>query len=113
VDISALAVDCVRDNAGGMACTACPEPSGHGRDTVAASEKFDLVIANPPLLPGAPADLLEAALWDPGLQATYEFLTSCLDCSSRTAIPTNAHTMINQRLAKDPMLDKIQQGALA
>lgn len=37
-------------------------------------ERFDVVIANPPLLPGRVTDELSAALFDPGLAATLELL---------------------------------------
>lgn len=42
---------------------------------IAAGECFDLVIANPPLLPGVPETALEAALFDPDLGATTTFLS--------------------------------------
>ena len=43
---------------------------------VAPDEKFDLIIANPPLIPGEPSDALDAALFDAGLQATVDLIVS-------------------------------------
>lgn len=43
-------------------------------DCLAVEEQFDLVVANPPLLPGEPDDALTAAIYDPHLNATAIFL---------------------------------------
>ncbi|OJF12819.1 methyltransferase domain-containing protein [Couchioplanes caeruleus] len=81
VDRSPKAVDCARRNAErndvarrvdvrlGDFSTTRPETYG-----VRLDETFDLVIANPPLLPGAPRDALSGALFDPELTATATFL---------------------------------------
>ena len=47
---------------------------GTAAQSVQPGETFDLIIANPPLLPGNPASAFEAAIFDPGLQATAEFI---------------------------------------
>jgi len=39
-------------------------------------EKYDVIIANPPLLPGQPESLLETAILDPGLKTTERFINS-------------------------------------
>lgn len=39
-----------------------------------AGERFDLIIANPPLLPGTPNGVIGHALYDPAFSATYELL---------------------------------------
>jgi release factor glutamine methyltransferase len=48
----------------------------HGtmRDCLEPDEKFDLIIANPPLLPGEPSDGLSGAMLTSGVQATYDFI---------------------------------------
>lgn len=81
IDKSAKAVECARRNAerNGVAETVearCGDFSSLSRDTlgVASTERFDLVIANPPLLPGAPESFLEGALFDPELRATTTFI---------------------------------------
>lgn len=43
-------------------------------ECLASAEKFDLIVANPPLLPGEPEDRLAAAIFDPGLAATVAFI---------------------------------------
>lgn len=50
------------------------ERIGTMRTCLGADEQFDLVIANPPLLPGQPQDDLAAAIYDPGMAATLEFI---------------------------------------
>jgi methylase of polypeptide subunit release factors len=47
-----------------------------GEGVISEGEKFDLIIANPPLLPFEPKGewKLESALFDPGLSATLEFI---------------------------------------
>ena len=47
---------------------------------VRPGEEFDLIIANPPLLPGEPTGPLSCALLDPGLAAT----TGCIKVMART-----------------------------
>lgn len=37
-------------------------------------QKFDVIIANPPLLPATPEGVLEATIFDPDLQTTKKFL---------------------------------------
>jgi methylase of polypeptide subunit release factors len=76
VDKSPVAVACAADNAwrNGVAAVVdvrlgdvTAPPGGNG---LGAGDRFDLVIANPPLLPGEPRGALGAALFDPGLVAT-------------------------------------------
>ncbi|WP_172387259.1 methyltransferase [Streptomyces sp. MNP-20] len=38
------------------------------------TERYDVVIANPPLLPGTPANAIEAAIFDPDLTHSKKFL---------------------------------------
>jgi methylase of polypeptide subunit release factors len=48
----------------------------HGtmKETLEPGESFDLIIANPPLLPGEPEDKISEAIFDPGLAATIDFI---------------------------------------
>ena len=73
VDISERAVDCIEKNArsNGVQIEA---RLGTLKDQVAKDEKFDLIIANPPLLPGEPTDGITAAVFDEGLQVTLDFI---------------------------------------
>jgi methylase of polypeptide subunit release factors len=43
-------------------------------ESLVPGERFDLVIANPPLLPGEPSSLLASAIYDPQLDATVSFI---------------------------------------
>lgn len=80
VDISAVAVTCAKANAVANGVEQQVESRvGDVRDADEATgwprwihpgEQFDLVVANPPLLPGHAATPLEAAILDPGLEAT-------------------------------------------
>jgi methylase of polypeptide subunit release factors len=69
-DTSAEAVNCARANAdrNGVADTVKVR---HGSwETVQPEETFDLVVANPPLIPVKPNRPIESALFDEGLSAT-------------------------------------------
>jgi methylase of polypeptide subunit release factors len=80
VDRSPAAVACIAANAAANGVAdrvearagdlSLPRPANGLR----AGERFDLVIANPPLLPGEPGDVLASALLDPGLGSTTAFL---------------------------------------
>jgi methylase of polypeptide subunit release factors len=43
-------------------------------ESLVPGERFDLVVANPPLLPGKPSSLLASAIYDPQLDATVSFI---------------------------------------
>lgn len=74
-DNSKSAVDCVRSNAVRNNVAEHIEARlGTIKGVVKPDEKFDLIIANPPLLPGIPKNELETAVYDPGLCATIEFV---------------------------------------
>jgi len=75
VDIAALAVACTLKNAA-LNCVESRVDARLGTmvECLAPNEVFDLIIANPPLLPGEPGDVLAAAIFDPQLHATYEFI---------------------------------------
>ncbi|WP_328524068.1 methyltransferase [Kribbella sp. NBC_00359] len=47
---------------------------GTAEEVLAVDESFDLVIANPPLLPGDSRGPLRGAIFDPGLRATTDFV---------------------------------------
>jgi methylase of polypeptide subunit release factors len=74
VDHSATAVACARGNAvlNGVAdrtdvrCGDLFEPVSH--------ERFDVVIANPPLIPGEPRDMLETAIFDRSMSLSRRFI---------------------------------------
>lgn len=74
-DKSERAVKCARGNAtrNGVSDHVDVRYGTFG-EIIPAGEKFDLVIANPPLLPGEPENDLGAAVFDPGLQATIDFI---------------------------------------
>jgi methylase of polypeptide subunit release factors len=75
VDISAKAVSCTHRNAARNGVVERIEARvGTVRDSVAPHEEFDVVVANPPLLPGKPRGKLGAAIFDPGLRATVELV---------------------------------------
>jgi methylase of polypeptide subunit release factors len=48
---------------------------GTAEEVLVVGELFDLVIANPPLLPGDSHGHLRGAIFDPGLRATTDFVT--------------------------------------
>jgi len=75
VDTSPVAVACAKRNAkSNNVHDVVDVRLGRLEESVLAEERFDLVIANPPLLPGVPTDDLSAAIFDPGLDATREFV---------------------------------------
>ena len=75
VDVSMPAVICARKNAKLNSVDQCVDVRwGTMRDCIGNDEMFDTVIANPPLLPGAQPDSLSAAIFDPGLRSTVDFL---------------------------------------
>jgi len=73
IDHSPIAVECARRNAAlnnvthklEIYCGDLFEPIGQRR--------FDVIIANPPLLPGYPKTLLETAIFDPDFNLTQRF----------------------------------------
>lgn len=76
-DVSPEAVACAAKNArlNGVAERSAVR-LGTLEQTIVPGETFDLIIANPPLVPGEPDRSLETALFDPGLQATTEFIAA-------------------------------------
>lgn len=75
VDISPASIACIRQNAerhhlGGV----LESRLGSFGECVAPDERFDLIVANPPLLPGVPRDQLAVSVFDPGLSATLDFI---------------------------------------
>ncbi|HLZ15316.1 MAG TPA: class I SAM-dependent methyltransferase [Candidatus Saccharimonadales bacterium] len=91
VDISERAVGCIEKNArnNGVQIEA---RLGTLNDRVAKDERFDLIIANPPLLPGEPTDGITAAVFDEGLQVTLDFinqLSQSLDRKGRCYLVTS------------------------
>jgi methylase of polypeptide subunit release factors len=76
VDISKKAVNCTRTNIRLNRVDGKVDARlGTVRDCIVLEETFDLIIANPPLLPGNPSDSITASIFDPGLQATIDFVT--------------------------------------
>jgi len=81
IDRSEAAVACARVNAeaNGVADTMrvrrgdLADPAANALEP---HERFDLVVANPPLLPGAVDNVFAAALYDPDFSATTAFLTA-------------------------------------
>lgn len=77
IDIDPLAAACARKNAAiNGVSSAVDVRCGTMADSVRPGETFDLIVANPPLLPGDQAGPLGVALFDPQLQATVDFIVS-------------------------------------
>lgn len=75
IDNSPAAVRCARHNAALNQVTSMVDVRlGTLTSCLDITDRFDLVIANPPLLPGMPDSPLAAAIFDPGLQATIQFI---------------------------------------
>ncbi|HEV2403705.1 MAG TPA: class I SAM-dependent methyltransferase [Candidatus Saccharimonadales bacterium] len=76
-DTSTKATACIQKNAerNGVG-TIVDARQGTLTETITPDETFDLIIANPPLIPGNPDKGLESALFDTGLQATRELVTA-------------------------------------
>jgi methylase of polypeptide subunit release factors len=75
VDISPTAVTSTRRNAAlNHVEDRIDTRLGTMAQCLSPGERFDLVIANPPLLPGEHSDALSSSIFDPGLQATLEFI---------------------------------------
>ncbi|MDP2637584.1 MAG: methyltransferase [Candidatus Levybacteria bacterium] len=79
VDISPYAIDCAQYNAKRLNLSTKIEfRRGDLWKTVKKGEKFDLIIANPPLLPVSPENWLEMTIADsPDMNTTIRFLTGC------------------------------------
>jgi methylase of polypeptide subunit release factors len=76
-DISPAAVACAKKNARKNNVSENVEVrQGTLHEVIAPSEQFDVVIANPPLVPGDPQNPLEQALFDDGLAATKELVAA-------------------------------------
>jgi methylase of polypeptide subunit release factors len=75
VDISASAVICARKNAKLNSVEERTDVRwGDLHSCLNGSEKFDVVVANPPLLPGPQPDSLSMAVFDPNLRSTVDFV---------------------------------------
>ena len=84
VDTSELAISCGRNNAErNSVSNKTDSRCGTVEDCIATDERFDLIIANPPLLPGNPASGLEGAVFDSGIQATIDFIKMLPDMLNR------------------------------
>jgi methylase of polypeptide subunit release factors len=114
VDTSADAIKCVVANAVANRVESRVEARlGNLSETLASDETFDVVIANPPLLPGDPHSPLETALFDPGLSATTDFLARL-----PVILRPGGHTYlllsdVFQRLGRDIMADSQAVGLTA
>jgi methylase of polypeptide subunit release factors len=74
-DISPRAVACTINNAAANNVGEHIDARlGSLRQAIPKGQTFDLIIANPPLLPGKPEGSLDVAVKDPGLEATIEFI---------------------------------------
>jgi methylase of polypeptide subunit release factors len=75
VDTSPQAVACTIKNSLLNGVTDSMDPRiGSMATSLDPLDTFDLIVANPPLLPGEPSDPLSAAIYDPGLAATCDFV---------------------------------------
>jgi methylase of polypeptide subunit release factors len=75
VDIDPLATTCARKNVRLNDLQSNAEVrQGTVRKCVSPEETFDLIIANPPLLPGDQIGALSVAIFDPGLLSTVELI---------------------------------------
>jgi methylase of polypeptide subunit release factors len=75
VDVSAAAVACARRNAIlNRVADNVDVRWGTMQDCVDCHETFDVIVANPPLLPGPQSNLLSAAIFDPQFRSTINFL---------------------------------------
>ena len=74
-DTSPLAVQCASRNAKlNQVEQYVDVRAGDMRHCLQDGEQFDLIVANPPLLPGEPSDAITTAIYDPQLQATVDFI---------------------------------------
>jgi methylase of polypeptide subunit release factors len=75
VDISDQAITCSRENAIELGLEEIAEfRQGNLWEGVHPWELFDVIIANPPLLPAEPENLLEMAVADPDMKLTTQFI---------------------------------------
>lgn len=92
-DASPDAVTCARQNADrNHVADRIDIKLGTLHEAISPSERFNLIIANPPLIPEEPAANLETALFDTGLDATKEFiaaLPTMLDRNGRCYLTTS------------------------
>jgi release factor glutamine methyltransferase len=71
VDISQKAIQCARENASALnLCSKTQFRKGNLWEVVGDTETFDVIIANPPLLPAIPEDPLEETVADSPLMST-------------------------------------------
>lgn len=76
IDINAAAVENARKNSSNLTLQGTTEfRVGRLFDAVRPSEEFDLIFADLPFTDGEPADVLEAAFYDPGLLSIRELIS--------------------------------------
>lgn len=105
VDISEKAVVCSTANA---ALLGLDQKSKfrHGSlwQVIASDEKFDVILANPPLLPAIPETLLEMAVADsPTLNVTTDFIVGCSPHLSDTGSVYMAFSNASKVYFDDPL----------
>lgn len=77
VDIAPLAVACtIKNTTLNKVEHLVDSRVGTMETCLSPGDLFDLIVANPPLLPGEPLDGFAAAIFDPQLGATRDFVTS-------------------------------------
>ena len=95
VDQSVIATECATLNAARNGFNSVAKAMTGDVFGPVLGQRFDVVIANPPLLPGTPATSIEAAIFDPGLDHTVQFLGQVRDHLTRDGraflISTDAH----------------------
>jgi methylase of polypeptide subunit release factors len=94
VDNSGVAIECAKGNVKRNGVTDRVEVrKGDLWSAVPDAETFDVVVANPPLLPGAASGGIKTAIYDPGLHCTLAFikgLRSHLKDSGRCYLVTSS-----------------------
>jgi methylase of polypeptide subunit release factors len=105
VDISPVATECAKANVHHLGLESKVEiRTADVWQGVDPEEKFDVIIANPPLLPVTPDTLLEQAVADsPNMQTTQEFLRHCAQHMSDQGVVYMAFSNACQAYLRHPL----------
>jgi len=105
IDISPLAVRCATENASSNGFSDRTDfRCGDIWTAVEENEVFDLIIANPPLLPITPATLLEKAVADsPKMDVLTRFIEGCRDHLSTEGNVLMAFSDASKVIFEDPL----------
>jgi methylase of polypeptide subunit release factors len=104
IDISELAIKCSQENAKKLNYSKKTKfVVGNLWKGINKPKKFDLIIANPPLLPLTPKTTMEKMIFDgPEMKSTVNFVSGCANYLKRSGMALMSFSSASERVFEDP-----------